>query len=191
MKLADGILLFHGSYKPIETIDLNKCSSGLDFGKGFYLTSSINQAFKYIPSSVKKNIRRGVLPKDFDLNQACVSVYKVHLSSELTTYYFESADLNWLHFVASNRNSLLFQDLKKELEHIDIIGGKIANDNTAMVLNAYVNGDYGTPGTSRTDNFAIESLLPNKLDNQFCFRSTRAIEALEFLRSEAYGNRNQ
>ena len=189
MKLIDGILLFHGSYKAIENIDLNKCSTGLDFGKGFYLTSSINQAIKYIPSSVKKNIRRGVLPKDFDLNQACVSVYKLHLSPLLKTYYFENADLNWLHFVASNRNNNLFQDLKKELGNIDIIGGKIANDNTAMVLNAYVNGDYGIPGTPRTDNFTIESLLPNKLENQFCFRSLKAIEALEFLRSESYGNR--
>ncbi len=187
MKLSDNILLYHGSYIEIPFIDLKKCSNGLDFGKGFYVTSSFKQALKYIPSAVKKNIRRGILPNDFDIKNARVSIYKLHLKDDLLVHYFEEANIDWLHYVASNRNNMLFEKFKASLESIDIIGGKIANDNTALVLNAYVNGDYGLPGTERTDKFTIESLLPNKLENQFCFKTLKAINALEFVESEPYG----
>lgn len=53
-QLADGILLYHGGYTEITKIDLSMCKGGLDFGKGFYLTSSYQQARNYIPSSIKK-----------------------------------------------------------------------------------------------------------------------------------------
>ena len=38
--LHDEMLLYHGSYIGIPEIDLDRCFSGLDFGRGFYLTSS-------------------------------------------------------------------------------------------------------------------------------------------------------
>lgn len=186
IKLRNGMLLYHGSYQAVPLIDLDKCTKGLDFGKGFYVTSSYEQALKYIPSSVKKNIKRRILPKNFNLSQACVSIYRLNMTSDLTTHCFDSANIDWLHFVASNRNDFLFHELKKRLSDTDIIGGKIANDNTAMALNAYVNGDYGVPVVERVDKFTIESLLPNELEDQFCFRSLKAVKALEFLRSELY-----
>lgn len=187
LRLSDGILLYHGSYSEIPVIDLQKCSKGLDFGRGFYVTSSFQQALKYIPSSVKKNIKRRILPDVFEIETAQVSIYKLHLTDDLILHYFEEANLEWLHYVASNRNSTLFEEFRKSLDSVDIVGGKIANDNIAMVLNSYVNGDYGQPGTERTDKFAIESLLPNKLENQFCFKTLKAINALEFVGSEPYG----
>ena len=41
MNLKDGMLLYHGSYTPVERIDLGMCSDAKDFGKGFYLTSDL------------------------------------------------------------------------------------------------------------------------------------------------------
>lgn len=67
-KLTDGILLYHGSYTEISSIDLSSSRVSLDFGRGFYLTSSYEQAIKYIPSAVKKNIRRRKLPADFSID---------------------------------------------------------------------------------------------------------------------------
>lgn len=32
MKLVDGMMLYHGSYTPVQTIDLTKCAAGKDFG---------------------------------------------------------------------------------------------------------------------------------------------------------------
>ena len=38
--LEDGMLLYPGSYVSIPSIDLSRCMGGLDFGRGFYLTTS-------------------------------------------------------------------------------------------------------------------------------------------------------
>lgn len=40
IELIDGMYLYHGSYTAVEYIDLPKMRKRLDFGKGFYLTSS-------------------------------------------------------------------------------------------------------------------------------------------------------
>lgn len=59
IELPNEILLYHGSYMEVPDIDLSKCSDGLDFGKGFYLTTSFEQALDYIPATVKKRKSAG------------------------------------------------------------------------------------------------------------------------------------
>ena len=72
---------------------------------------------------------------------------------------------------------------------IDIIGGKIADDQTAHTLQQYIGGvDFGIPGTPKADKIAIEKLLPNRLKDQFCFRTQDAINHLEYIRSDRYGD---
>ena len=60
INLKDEILLYHGSYTEITSIGLSFSKRSLDFGRGFYLTSSYEQALNYIPSAVKKNIRKDI-----------------------------------------------------------------------------------------------------------------------------------
>ena len=48
-ELTDDILLYHGNYAEISSIDLSYSRSTLDFEKGFYLNSSYEQALNYIP----------------------------------------------------------------------------------------------------------------------------------------------
>ena len=56
-------------------------------------------------------------------------------------------------------------------------------------LQRYISGaDFGIPGTPEADRTAIEKLLPNRLKDQFCFRTQDAIDHLEFLRSDRYGD---
>lgn len=190
-ELTDGILLYHGSYTGISSINLARSRKSLDFGKGFYLTSSFDQAVRYIPAAVYKNIRMRKLPPNFSINDGCLSVYRFHADSELAIHYFENADIDWLHFIAANRDKSLFQYFLKRFYNYDIIGGKVADDTTAVTLNAYITGDYGIPGSMRADNFAIEQLLPNRLTDQFCFRTEKSLKSLEFIRSERYGDLQQ
>lgn len=160
----------------------------LDFGKGFYLTSSYEQALNYIPSAVKKNIRRRKLPADFKVEDGYLSVFRFHPSSELAIQYFKTADLDWIHFIAANRDNSLFQTLLSKYCDYDIIGGKVADDSTAATLNSYITGEYGEPGTKRADEFTISQLLPERLTDQYCFRTTKSLESLEFIRSDRYGD---
>ena len=116
-------------------------------------------------------------------------VYKFHYDPNILAYCFQGASVEWLHFVAANRKKDLFPQLLKKYETIDIIGGKIADDQTARTLQRYIGGaDFGLPGTLEADRVAIEKLLPNRLNDQFCFRTQDAIDHLEFIRSDRYGD---
>lgn len=186
--IQDGMILYHGSFAEVETIDLGKCRKGLDFGLGFYLTSSEEQAFSFVPSAVRKAVRTKKLPPDFDMRDGRVNLYRFHLDPNLFIHQFEDADLNWLHFVAANRRADLFPRLLEKFTTADIIVGKIADDNTARTLSAYVDGFWGIPGMAEADEITLKMLLPNRLKDQFCFRTADAVATLEFIGSKRYGD---
>ena len=76
IELQDGMLLYHGSYIGIPAIDLNRCFGGLDFGRGFYLTSSYEQAYNYVQLSVRKAMRIGTVPRDFNPEDGQISFFR-------------------------------------------------------------------------------------------------------------------
>jgi hypothetical protein len=189
LKLTDGMLLYHGSFTEVSVIDLCKCKQGKDFGRDFYVTSSYEQAKSFVPLSVNKQIKEGNLPEGY--SHGYISVFRFHLSPDIAIHTFDSADKDWLHFVASNRRKSLFPTVRKNYAAFDIIGGKIANDRTARTLQLYTSGGYGEPGSKEADDIAITTLLPNRLEDQFCFCNEKAIKTLEFIRSDLYDTKHK
>ena len=185
IRIPENGLLYHGSYVEVSTIDLSLCRDGLDFGKGFYLTSSLSQTVSYIPALLRKAKRRGLISEDAE-ETGVVSVFEYRPNPKLSARYFDEADAEWLHFVASNRDASLFPELRRQYAEIDVVGGKIANDQTAVTLNNYLAGAYGRPGDERADRIAVELLEPNRLKDQFCFRTDAAGASLRFVRSIRY-----
>ncbi len=188
--LYEGMLLYHGSYTEVPIIDLSKCRTGKDFGKGFYLTPSREQAHRFIPISVRKNTRVQHAPTSCD---GYVSVFRVVSTAGLAVHYFPEANEKWLHLVAFYRSmdesssALLQPEERMQYQNADIIAGKIANDQTARTINTYMDGLLGgPPGTDLADRTAIAMLIPERLEDQYCFRTAAAIANLEFIRSEAY-----
>lgn len=184
LKLTDGMFLYHGSFTEVSMIDLDKCRQGKDFGRGFYVTSSYAQAKSFVPLSINKQINKGNLVSDYSTGY--ISIFRFHLTPDIAIHTFSSADKDWLHFVASNRRKALFPAVRNTYMGFDIIGGKIANDRTARTLQLYTSGGYGEPGSQEADDIAIMTLLPNRLEDQFCFCNTKAIQTLEFVRSDLY-----
>ena len=185
--MKDGMLLFHGSYVPVENIDLSKCFSGKDFGRGFYLTSDIWQARKFFSSSLRKAQRNGDAPKNQKFGY--VSTFRYH-DNKLAVYEFETTDRDWLWFIAVNRRRELAKPLiakiDKALFNAEIIVGKVANDNTNPVIATYLNGLYGDFMTDKAIMSAIELLEPNNLSDQFCFLTKNAVKCLEFVEARKY-----
>ena len=66
----------------------------------------------------------------------------------------------------------------------DVIAGKIANDNTNASIAAYMALAYGEIGTKSADDMCISLLLPERLQDQFCFRTEKALKNLKFMGSE-------
>ena len=190
IELFDGMLLYHGSYTAIKDIDLAKCKKGLDFGQGFYLASSYQQAVNYIPLAVKKAFRIQILGDDYKPDDGILSVYRFHYDPNLLHHCFQTADTEWLHFVAANRETDLFPKLLEKYNTADIITGKIADDQTARTLQQYIREFFGVPGSPEADRAAIKQLIPERLQDQFCFKTQDAINCLEFIRSECYGDIN-
>ena len=162
LELKDGFVLYHGSYCEVKEPDLAKCAKRKDFGQGFYLTTSKEQEESFLRTSIAKAIATGTIE----------------------THIFEKADVDWLHCIAAHRKKKMFIEVEREMARYDIIAGKIADDATNATLTAYLAGAFGTAGDKEADDFCIRQLLPNKLKDQYCFKTEAAIECLKFVKGE-------
>ena len=182
--IETNMILYHGSYTVVDKIELNMSESYKDFGKGFYLTTSKEQAESFVKLSIKKAKLKNIINKEQNLGY--VSMYRVKDISSLKIKYFEEANAEWLHFVVANRDNSKFVDLLKRYIEYNVFVGKIANDRTAATLQTYIEGLYGEIGKENTDKYVISLLLPQRLDNQVCFKDDDAIKQLEFIEYEEY-----
>ena len=157
---------------------------GKDFGLGFYLTTDLDQAKRFLRSSVKKAIKNGIDISDSDVGY--VSVFEFKASERLKIHEFEDANNQWLHCVAAHRREGLLPEVIKSWADYDIIVGKIANDNTNQVITAYINGVYGPVGTEAADRIAIGLLMPENLTNQICLRTKAALESISYIKADKY-----
>ncbi|MBO6113871.1 MAG: DUF3990 domain-containing protein [Lachnospiraceae bacterium] len=182
MRINEDMILYHGSYTIVEKPELSKCRKGKDFGKGFYLTSSKSQAERFTKTAIRKAVLDGIIQDGTKVGY--VSKYRVKSISELEIYDFKYADDEWLHCVVGHRKKNSLPDECDKWKSFDVISGKIANDNTNLVITAYMDGVYGEVGSKRADTIAIGFLEPQNLKDQFCFRTEKAISILEYIGNE-------
>lgn len=179
IRLAEVMILYHGSYCQVEEPDLAQCAKRKDFGQGFYLTTSKEQAQSFLRTSIVKAIAAGKALAG--QNYGFVSIFEANISQDLKVKIFNDADVEWLHCVAAHRKKKLFLKVEDEMSKYDIIAGKIADDATNATLTAYIGGAFGDVGDKETDDFCIKRLLPNKLKDQYCFKTVEAIKCLKFV----------
>ena len=60
-QLENEMTLYHGSYCVVEKPDLKKCAKYKDFGQGFYLTTSKEQAKSFAKISATKAKSKGII----------------------------------------------------------------------------------------------------------------------------------
>lgn len=181
-KLENDMLLYHGSYCEVQNPDLTKCARYKDFGQGFYLTTSQNQAESFAKISLRKAIANGIV--DEGRQYGIVSAFQCNNTERLSVKIYSMADAEWLHCVVGHRKSKSFPDLIENLKEFDVVGGKIANDNTNATITTYMAGGYGMVGSKPADEICISLLLPERLQDQFCFRTDEALQSLVFVESE-------
>jgi len=138
----------------------------LDFGAGFYTTSSFKQAKSWAISRLAFRLAKGLSIEGL---QPTVSVYDFNDSEARSNFKvldFKTADIAWLEYVAKNRR-------EESVEPYDLIIGPVADDKTMKVVVLYVRGRY-------TAEEAIRRLEPEKLDNQYTFANRKALQYLTF-----------
>lgn len=113
-----------------------------------------------------------------------VATVKLQNLKDLRIRIYQDADFEWRHCIAAHRKKDVFQELIKELDEYDIVGGKIADDLTNITLVTYINGAFGNVGSEEADKICISRLLPERLKDQFCFRSDTSLQHLKYIGSE-------
>lgn len=181
-KLVDGMLLYHGSYVIVDSPDLTKCADRKDFGKGFYLTTSKKQAEDFVRSSIKKAIAQGLITDEQEYGY--VSVYEYHEKEGVTKFVYEDADADWLHCIVGHRKKDIFTSIVDAMKLYDIVAGKIADDKTNVTITTYLIGGYGVIGSEQADRTCISQLIPERLKDQYCFRTNKSFECISFVESE-------
>lgn len=119
------MILYHGSLEIVREPEIREPNRTLDYGKGFYLTSSYSQAEKWVRSKLKGNLTHGFVN---------VYEYNSSLEASLMVLDFPTASDEWVDFVMANRTN-------KDYSHnYDIVKGPVANDNVYAAFAVYESG---------------------------------------------------
>ncbi|GHV66119.1 hypothetical protein FACS1894199_08870 [Bacteroidia bacterium] len=154
------IKVYHGSYTPIEEIDLSFSKVGKDFGKGFYVTNLLSQA-QYWATRIGKKKQNNGFVSEFYFDEDIVRVIKMNV------LHFDGYTEDWLDFVIQNRTNLAEQ----QVHNFDIIEGNVADDEVAARVFDYQNGLV-----SKSDFLKeLEYKVPN---HQICFCTVQSLQAL-------------
>lgn len=156
------ITLYHGSNVTVEIPKILPKLRALDFGGGFYLTSSYAQAERWAKVIFKRRQE----------GQPIVNIYTFddERAIAMNVLQFKDANADWLEFVVNNRKALKVFDY-------DIVIGPVANDATLPVIDDYMDGRY-------TQEEAVRRLLPQNLTDQYAFCSEVSLGYLTYQGSE-------
>ena len=151
--------LYHGSNMAVYEPQILVSDRKLDFGTGFYLTSSLEQAERWAKLTAE---RRGI-------GVPTISVYEFDEAklTELKILKFEKANKKWLDFVVANRDNTI------DDQKWDMVIGPVANDRTMPVIRLFIAKVY-------TATEALRRLLPQKLHDQYTFKTQTALQFLKF-----------
>lgn len=114
------MLLYHGSNVAVETPQILKTDRKLDFGTGFYLTSSYEQAERWAILTTKRRGNGTPTMTVYEVNETEMDRLKVHR--------FDGAGYKWLKYVLANHKNIELND------DSDIVVGAVANDRTMPVI---------------------------------------------------------
>ena len=122
-QLEEGMILYHGSYCVVENPDLQKCAKYKDFGQGFYLTTSKEQAKSFAKITATKSKARGLISVNEQFGH--VSFFKVNDIKELKSYGFETADKEFYMLKTECASYVRTVGEIKEINTIEISSGVV------------------------------------------------------------------
>lgn len=154
--------LYHGSLEKIELPQIRLSNRTLDYGVGFYTTTSEEQAELWVKRKIREKTGKGFL-NVYDFNLAAMN--------ELNTLRFIEPTEEWLDFVMANRTN---GDYHHEY---DIVYGPVANDRVYAAFALYEGGLLNKQEL-------IQELKAYLLEDQLLFHTEHALLYLTFLHAK-------
>ena len=157
--------LYHGSHVEVKNPKIITASRIGDFGRGFYTTTSLEQARRW---AIIRARQSGTTSGAITVFEAPDSLFE---HPELAVKNFGKADSSWLDFVMANRKDVSFE------HHFDLVRGPVADDRVYVCLNALEDGlaDRAT---------VIRRLKTFVLADQVLFHTAKSLLFLEYVQSE-------
>ncbi len=154
--------VYHGSVEEVRNPEIRKPNRSLDYGSGFYTTTSFDQA--------KRLVERRM--KDKGVAVGYVNVYELddEAISRLETLIFKRAGEEWVNFVMKNRTERDFA------HNYDIVYGPVADDSVYTQFTLFEGGIISM-GT------LIQELKTYKLVDQYLFHTEKALQTIRFVES--------
>ena len=152
--------LYHGSIEIVEKPEIRESNRTLDYGKGFYCTTSYDQAVDWVKRRLKEH----------DGNLGFVNVYEFNedLMNSFKSLSFDSPTEEWLDFVMNNRTN------RDYCHDYDIVYGPVANDRVYAAFALYEGGVLNKQEL-------ISELKTYKLVDQYLFHTEKALSALLYI----------
>ena len=150
--------LYYGSIEIVEKPQILQANRPLDFGTGFYTTTSRQQARRWVKLRMEQT----------GATVGYINTYEYTPIKGLLTRRFQSANEAWVDFVHANRT---IQNYKHDY---DIVTGPGANDNVYLSFNLYESGII-------SKRELIRRLKTYKLVDQLLFHTKRSLDTLEYV----------
>lgn len=154
--------IYHGSLEVVEHPIILKPNRKLDYGDGFYTTTSKKQA--------KEWVERRMLEKHSTCGHINVYEFDDKMLPELYCLIFPEPNEEWAEFVMANRTKYNFT------HDYDIVYGPVANDRVYLQFGLYEAGAISV-------DTLIRELKTYKLIDQYLFHTDKALTALRFIES--------
>ena len=158
------MILYHGSNVDIGSVELGRSSVGKDFGCGFYLTASREQA-------ERMGRRRARLYGGEMIISAFEFDEKAAMGSGLNIKEFSSYSKEWADFILANRKN----DTRQQIHDFDIVHGPIANDDVGYQIRRLL------AGIITIDIFLEELKYKEGITYQYFFATEQSIKFLKKL----------
>ena len=155
--------IYHGSIEKVEFPEIRESNRTLDYGQGFYTTTSHEQAEAWVRRRMnEKRTSRGYVCV-YELNKAALE--------SLNRLIFEQPTEEWVDFVMKNRTQ------KGYVHEYDIVYGPVANDRVYAAFALYEGGLINKQAL-------IAELKVYKLVDQYLFHTEKALQALTFIEAK-------
>lgn len=152
--------IYHGSLEIVEHPMILQPNRKLDYGKGFYTTTSEKQS--------KEWVKRRMFEKHSTYGYVNVYEFDEKKLPEFRSLIFFEPNEKWAEFVMANRT-------KKDFTHdYDIVYGPVANDKVYLQFGLYETGAISI-------ETLIRELKTYKLVDQYLFHTEKALTALHFI----------
>ncbi len=155
------MIIYHGSTVLVDKPEIRTGDVFLDFGVGFYTTTSYDQAERWARIKMRRENKAigYVAAYEFDYEAA---------KGNTIIRKFDAADMEWLLFVVNNRRGLPFD------EPVDMHIGPVADDNVYQSIRFFETGILNAEET-------VKRLKTEALHDQWTFHIEKLLRYCRFI----------